>query len=95
MTHPNLSPAERKRIKEQLFEEKKKSFVYVTEALREADNETGTLWFNAWLNRDFYMMGEMQERAVREYIEQSPELEQAESDFLASKEMNGRGWLEA
>jgi predicted solute-binding protein len=82
-----LTDRERKYAIDALFEDNRKQLRFVLEALSDMNNETGTLWLNAYINRDYYFMGEMQDRAVREYQEATGMNETELSEARGRKEL--------
>lgn len=94
MTHPTLSPAERKRIKEQLFEEKKKDWPFIKEAIGEADVQVAMVLKIAFLKDDAILFMRACKEALKNYIE-SELVETAEQEALSSKSINGKRYNEA
>jgi hypothetical protein len=99
MMNANLKPAsltdsERARIRKELYEEKKKDLQFITEAINEAGAVTASIIRKGFESGDanIFMMG--CQHAVMNYIE-SELAEDAERELLASKDVNGKRYLEA
>lgn len=90
---PTLTPSDRKRIREELFEQLKRKWLFFSEAISEASNSTGTALHNAFIEGDAVLFFECCERALKEHIEACRMVEEAESDLLGSMDVNGKGWL--
>jgi len=82
-----LTERDLKRVREELFEEKKRDFLFFSEAISEAANGTGTALHRAFVEGDAVTFLEHCERAVKEYIEVCRLHETAESEAMGRKEL--------
>lgn len=74
---PRLTPAEAEQAKQDCFNKERQNFMTVLEALGEMNNSTGTQWMRAFIERDWFRMGELQDQAVYEYLGECGTLDQA------------------
>jgi hypothetical protein len=85
---PTLTDSERARIRGELFKEKRKDSVFMQEVIGESN-----VWHSAYVKSDFIAMGNAIDAELWNYLSRNGMFEDAERELLASKDVNGKGWL--
>jgi hypothetical protein len=87
-----LTDQERAQAREKLYEEQKRSFAFIREALGEASPVQARLAEKAFATDDAILFLECCKELVKDYIE-SELAEDAERELLASKDINGKKYF--
>lgn len=90
---PTLTDRERAEIRKRLYDQKKRNWTFIVEALSEA-SQTNAGQIMGCMENDGYGLLHYFNKAIKDYID-SELMEDAENEVLASKEVNGKRWMEA
>lgn len=89
-----LTDRERQEIRRRLYDEKVNDFPFILEALGEASQQQADAIKTALKTGDAVRLMMQCNILIKGYID-SELLEDAENEVLASKEVNGKRWMEA
>lgn len=87
---PRLTERERDNVREQLFQAKRKDFLFMQEIVAESKS-----WHDAYAKNDLIEMGRALDAVLWLHLEAHGYFKEAEDDLLASKDINGKSWLMA
>lgn len=89
-----LTERERQEIRDRLYAEKIKDYPFILEAMGEATTPQAFAIKRAIATRDSQWLMHQIVILIQNYID-SELMEDAENEVLASKEINGKRWMEA
>lgn len=90
----SLTERERAEIRKKLLAEKMQDWLFVTEALTEAEPQTAKAIIASFQN-DGWGFRHYCQQAVHEYLLRNEKYTEAEEKVLSSKSVNGKRYLEA